>query len=430
MLKIFCFLFYLSHALYAQVIWSPPVNISAPGDIVAVPAQVAVDSAGGNSVAVWQRSNGINTIIQAATKPFGGDWSTPVDLSAVGQDAQVPQVAIDPSGNAVAIWIRSNGVNFIVQAATKPFGGSWSTPVDLSAVGQTALEPQVVVDTAGNSVAIWQRSNGANTIAQAAIKPIGGDWSTPVDLSAIGQSAVFPQVAVDPAGNSIATWQRSGGINNIIQAATKTFGDGWSTPVNVSLPGQNAFNPQVAVDPAGNGIIIWQRFNGVNLIIQAAIKPFDLKGWSIPINLSASGQDAVFPQVAVDPGGNAIAVWIRFNGANFVIQAATKPFGGDWSTPIDLSTAGQNAELSQIAVDPGGNAVAVWQRFNGANLIIQAVAKPFGSNWSTPVDLSNVGQNGIFPQVAIDIGGNPIAVWVMEAGANDQVQASQGSFQK
>jgi hypothetical protein len=41
--------------------------------------------------------------------------------------------------------------------------------------------------------------------------------------------------------------------------------------------------------------------------------------------LSASGQDAYYPQVAVNQSGNAATVWNRYDGANERIQATTGP---------------------------------------------------------------------------------------------------------
>ena len=41
--------------------------------------------------------------------------------------------------------------------------------------------------------------------------------------------------------------------------------------------------------------------------------------------LSAGGHDAVGPQLATDPGGDAIVAWQRSDGTNFRIQGATGP---------------------------------------------------------------------------------------------------------
>jgi hypothetical protein len=45
------------------------------------------------------------------------------------------------------------------------------------------------------------------------------------------------------------------------------------------------------------------------------------------LTLSAAGKDAVFPQVAVDDAGDAVATWMRSSPAfdDFEIQAAAGP---------------------------------------------------------------------------------------------------------
>ena len=37
-------------------------------------------------------------------RPAGGAWQEAVDLSAAGQNAFLPQLAVDSDGNAVTIW--------------------------------------------------------------------------------------------------------------------------------------------------------------------------------------------------------------------------------------------------------------------------------------------------------------------------------------
>src|SRR5205807_575598 len=76
----------------------------------------------GGALAIWDRSDGSNNIVQSSYRPAGGAFGTPVDLSGTGRPAAQPQVAFDASGNALAIWDRLNfSNNQIVQAA---FGAS------------------------------------------------------------------------------------------------------------------------------------------------------------------------------------------------------------------------------------------------------------------------------------------------------------------
>ncbi|MDQ3765420.1 MAG: hypothetical protein M3460_29395 [Actinomycetota bacterium] len=305
-----------------------------------------------------------------------GFAQAPVDLSAAGQDAFAPRVAVDGQGNAVAVWDRFNGTNTIVQAAARPAGGAWQAPINLSAPGQDASIPQVAVNAQGNAVAIWRRGTTFNAIVQAAARPAGGAWQAPINLSAPGQDASIPQVAVDAQGNAVAVWRRFNGTNDIVQAAVRLAGGAWQAPVNLSAPGQDASIPQVAVDAQGNAVAVWQRFTTFNAIVQAAARPAG-GAWQAPITLSLSavGQNAFNPQVAVDGQGNAVAVWQR-NTDNFTpngfVQATVRPAGGAWQAPINLSASDQPAYEPQVAVDGQGNAVVVWHRSNGTHRIVQA----------------------------------------------------------
>jgi hypothetical protein len=416
---------------FLNAAWSLPEDLSAESQEIQTP-QIAVD-ANGNATAVWLRSNGINWIIQASTKPFNGIWQAiPNDLSADGQNAFDPQIAVDANGNATAVWTRSNGINNITQSSTKPFNGSWQgTPDDLSALGQDALFPQIVVDANGNATAVWGRFNGTNWIIQSSTKPFNGTWQAiPDDLSVPGQTAWNPQIAVDANGNATAVWWRFNGTNDIIQSSAKPFGGSWQgTPDNLSTPGQSADFPQIAVDADGNATAVWRKSNGTNVITQSSTKPFNGSWQAIPDDLSAPVQDVQFPQIAVDANGNATAVWARSNGTEDIIQSSTKPFNGTWqATPDDLSAPGQGAAEPQIAVDANGDVTAVWMRNNGTNVLIQASTKLFGGSWqAVPEDLSALGQDAAQPQISMNANGNAAVVWMELRGTNFIIQASTQS---
>ena len=427
--------------------WLAPQNLSAAGQHAYDP-QVAVDGRG-NAIAVWQRSDGTNTIVQAAARAAGGSFGAPQDLSTAGQTAHDPQVAVDGQGNAIAVWSASNGTNFIVQAAVRAAGGSFGAPQDVSAAGQDAVFPQVAVDGRGNAIAVWSRFDGTNFIMQAAARVAasrrrrryvtpkrGGTFGAPQDLSAAGQDAFNPQVAFDGQGNAIAVWHRfDAGTNTIVQAAraaasrrrrrysTPERGGTFGAPQDLSAAGQSASFSEVAVDGRGNAIAVWRRFDGTNFIVQAAVRAAG-GTFGAAQDLSAAGQKAGFPEVAVDGQGNAIAVWQRFDGTNFIMQAAVRAAGGSFGAPQDLSAAGQTAHDPQVAVDGRGNAIAVWSRSNGTNFIVQAAARAAGGSFGAPQDVSTAGQDAHVPQVAVDGRGNAIAVWSRSNGTNDIVQAA------
>lgn len=63
------------------------------------------------------------------------DWSfPPVTISSASLASSDPQVAIDASGNAAAIWLE----NGFIKASVKPVSGSWSSATTISNTGATS----------------------------------------------------------------------------------------------------------------------------------------------------------------------------------------------------------------------------------------------------------------------------------------------------
>lgn len=83
-----------------------------------------------------------------------------------------------------------------------------------------------------------------------------------------------------------------------------------------------------------------------------------------------TSRDGVAPtagQIAVDAGGNALAIWNRFDGTNeFNTSSLYTPATG-WTEPADIENRG--AVLAPVlAVAPSGDALAVWEQAPGEML--------------------------------------------------------------
>jgi hypothetical protein len=417
----------LTHAspAVASPAWLAPTNLSAPGRDATEP-QLAVD-AGGGTVAVWARSDGSHTIIQASSRPPGGAWAPPVDLSQAGRDATEPQLAVDAAGDAVAVWARSNGAHTVIQAAARPAGGGWTSARDLSDSERNATEPQVAVDSGGRAIAVWSRFDGSDDIVQTAQLPpaAGSAWSEPVDLSAAGEDADEPQLAVDAAGDAIAVWSRLEGTDTIAQAAFRPAGAGWEAPDDLSEAGGDATEPQVAIDPGGAAVAVWSRAASGLDTVQAAEMAAG-GDWLEAVDLTGPGDDATEPQVS-SAAGRLLAVWtLRGPGPYSTIQSAEKTGGGPWQQAQDLTQAGltQTVVSPQVALDPNGNGAAVWARSGASPTVIEGRTKPSGGPWMDLVELSELGSSATEPQVTLGATGDGASIWSRENGANAIVQAA------
>ncbi|TET06775.1 hypothetical protein E3J79_00845, partial [Candidatus Dependentiae bacterium] len=76
-------------------------------------------------------------------------------------------------------------------------------------------------------------------------------------------------------------------------------------------------------------------------------------GWELPAtDLSDETKNAYRSQVAMDSAGNAVAVWRGFDGSKYIVQTRRYDEATDtWSAVTNLSAAGQNADDPQVAMD-------------------------------------------------------------------------------
>ena len=250
-------------------------------------------------------------------------------------------------------------------------------------------------------------------------------WLSPKSLSSAGQDGWGPQVAVGPDGTAIAVWFRRDGSNSRIQVSTKPATGPWSSPTVLSPADQDAFDPQVAIGADGVAVAVWRRWDGSNYRVQAATRPAN-GTWSSSSTLSGAGGDAWDPQVAAGDKGSAVVVWGRSVGRVSQVQASTRA-KGSWSSPTTLSTGIGDARDPQVAVGSNGAVVAVWSRADGSAYRVQAATRGGKGSWSSPLSLSGAGADAEDPQVAVGSDGSATVVWRGWDGSNERVQAATRS---
>jgi hypothetical protein len=394
----------------------------------ALTAQVALDTAG-NAIVVWARAKGRTWVIQSAYRPFGGAWEAPRDLSLSSSLAGAPQVAFGPAGDAVAVWQRFDGIRLGVQTASRSAStGSWSRPQNLSRSEGDALSPQISVDADGNALAVWVASGGGQGPweVQSAYRPNAGAWQQPELVTRNPDEVVSPQLVFDARGGAVAAWAALLGTNWAIETSERARGGGWHASLALAAAGEY---PRVRVLLRGDGkgqlFALWEGLSGVHAVVQAAIRSAAQKRWSDVRDLSDDRTDAVSPQLAVDARGDAVAVWAQKSGRNWVVHAAKRRSGKAWEVPVMLSSPGRDAVAPDVALDPRGNAVAVWVRSNGTNTIVQSSYRPLGdSSWSRARTISEPEGDAVSPAVAVDASGNGTLVWSRFDGTGFAAQVS------
>jgi hypothetical protein len=373
-----------------------------------------------------------------------------------------PDIGMDDSGNAVAVWLENDADSVAMVMANRytPTTG-WGTPVRIDSQTNTASAiggldpPRIAVNGSGNAVAVWQERQPIepapetrHNIWSSRYNVTTGQWSTAALLETDDSwQAVTPDVAIDGSGNAIAVWvQDIAGdgepgwewgervITNRYVASTGT----WTGPEPIFTPYRlpsvtfaTAGNPAIAMNGAGKAIAVWYvSTGGGGLTHEDAggyrifASRFDGTSWGSQtlidgVNTSGGGIGPS-PQIAMNDSGDAIALWDQdVDGPSYTdIWANLYSASTGWGTAEKIGacdTANWCAE-PQVAIDNNGNAIAVWDRANPPGPdYSEIVAKRYvpGTGWGGVVFLDDLLQKSydMRPQVAMDNNGNALVVW-------------------
>lgn len=380
--------------------WSPPVNLTPTEGVASLP-QVTVDSAG-LATAIWCFMIGDNYVVQSSTSLNGGAWSPPVDLSPSELSADVPQLTVDSAGRVVAVWWVLRDSHEIIQSSSSVSGGAWSAPVELTASNQIARQPQVTVDSTGLATAVWQfvTSDSAGSfqgIIRSSTSLNGAEWSPSVDVSATDANAGEPQVAVDSSGLATAMWNVYRDDQLFVQSGSSRSGGPWSNPVDVSGTDTAKYeSPQLVVDSAGRATAVWTHIDSFGAGFIQSSTSVSGGEWSAPVELSAGFAKA--PKVTVDSSGHVTAVWSSNDGSAYSVQTSFSVNGGEWSTPINLSEPDTYDFVPEVTADSSGQVTAIW-------IFSDGTVQSSNVSYSGATDSGETGSGATQPDSSGDITG-------------------------
>jgi hypothetical protein len=423
----------------AVAAWTAPQVLSAPGQD-ADSQQVAIDSQG-TAVFVWRRFDGANWRIQARARSAAGTLSPVQTLSAPGGSASGPQVAVDADGIAVFTWRQLEGPSGRIQTRARSANGTLSSVQYISASGQDARYPQVAFDADGDAVFAWQRFDGAKQRIQTRARSVTGGLSPVQTLSAAGQNARHPQVAIAPDGKALFTWGRfvptSQQCCERIEARARSAGGALSPVQTLSPPPgprQDAYYPQVGVDANGKALFSWQFVDSSDLrdFTTIQFRTRTAAGALSPVRSLAADEYVGGPEMAVNGAGDAVFAWDEADYATYpeaVLQARSRT--GALSRVYLTRSAGDQAGFRpRVGLDGTGQAVIAWDRYvcDEINCGIDAgTAVQVRSASGVLSPLHTLSSTGFSPQVGVNGGGDAVVTWKDHSdGTNAVIQAAAG----
>ncbi len=395
-------------------------------DVDATSPQVALD-ASGRAIAVWSQSDGVSPRIWASRFVPGTGWGDAIIISDTGA-AGVAKVAADPQGNAVAVWDESDGMTSSIWANRFTPMTGWGGGVLVEDNAGNAEAAQVGMDRNGNATSLWRQQEATrfDIWASRLVPSTGWNDAVTIEVNNAG-NANFPRLSVAPGGNAMAVWGQSDGTRINIWANRFVLGMGWENAALIEQAGGNGMLPDVALDSNGDAMAVWSQTDGTRFNVWANRFTRATRWGSAQLIETDDGGSASGTRVVVYPPGNALAVWVQSNGTVTNIWANRFTAAGGWGAAelIETDDAG-DADSVQIAVDLRGNAIAVWSQSDGTRRNIWANRFAPDAGWEAP-QLLEAGDAGdaVNPQIALNAGGRAIAIWSYNDGTRSGVWANR-----
>jgi hypothetical protein len=347
-------------------------------------------------------------------------WGTATQLNAAPSDLGSVDVAINASGNGMAVWCRHYG-----QASIwgRPFvSGQWG-PVQQISAGVAIAAAQVAIDDSGRALAVWRHQEDfarPTMLLASTYEPSTGQWSTPATIQhdAVVGHVIMPRLAMTPSGEGLLAVQQdthrydpNTPTPSSIWAVHYSPVTGWDTPGHELLV-HDAADLDVTVDRHGNGMVVFHT-GAVDIFatgpVAASRFSADTKTFSQPVLLEPAGGHSQRPRVAVNQHGQAVVTWSHGPNHTTLAIYANRFVNGQWLGPQALENAQAFSQNSEVALADTGDAVAVWWNWT------QILASRFAGAWSAPQQISST-ELGVTPNqyglsLAMTANGTALAAW-------------------
>lgn len=429
----------------------------APSPSVAVGAATELDAsidlsfnrpalgiaAGGDAIAVWGAEDSLGQRRVAARRYTTQGWSNVefIDVripSNQNQNATMPQIAMNTSGQAVVAWVQSDGTlnngaiadaGSIWVSSFSPDTRGWSMPEQLSEPTSTLVIldfPSVAINESGTAFVLWGRASDANAVNTTMFirrRPTRlAMWDTQTILDDTATEKREPKVIVDNVGNAQAFWRHyttRDPINfDVFDLMARRFSaNAWQD----SIPPLATVNENVNsyVDAAMIGIdeavVSWDQYDPVTDGVITQARAYDDRGWGMTSDdlgvgyfsssrLAADGAGAVLVQVPADD----IVVAARFY----------RPASG-WSAARLLDDPLTISGSPVVAANVAGQVMAVWPRINDISFELDGLYANYfdGNNWQTNARLLAGSAQDVPVDIKLDANGNAIVLWLRGTGS-------------
>jgi hypothetical protein len=389
--------------------------------------QIAMD-ASGYAIAVWIQKDGIWYNIWANRFSPESGWGSAEKIESEDTgNAFSPQIAMDASGHAIAVWTQYDGTRYNIWAKRFSPESGWGSAEKIENDTGDARKPQIAMDASGHAIAVWTQDDGTRYNIWANRFSLERGWGSAEKIESDTGGVDSPQIAMDASGHAIAVWTQYDGTGYNIWANRFSPESGWGSAEKIESDTGDAFSPQIAMDASGHAIAVWMQYDsGPDNIWANRFSPES--GWDSAEKIESEDTgDARKPQIAMDASGHAIAVWTQDDGTRNNIWANHFSPERGWDSAEKIENDTGDVASPQIAMDTSGHAIAVWTQADSRRVDdIRSNRYDPKSGWGNAEKIESEDAHDAFsPQIAMDASGHAIAVWGQYDGRRDNIWENQ-----
>lgn len=337
-------------------------------------------------------------------------WVPPLNLSSDPDVTRMPDIAVAPDGTLHAVW--TDQTTREMKYRSRPPGGSWSAATVVGTYAGITIfaDGDICIAAApdGTVHILYADDSSGNSEIYHRSKPVGGSWSGPVNISQTpGTRSEFPHVAVSPDGIVHAAWvdatPSGGGCCGETYYASLSPGGSWTPAINVSNSAANEYEIRMGVGPDNSVHIISAQEDGGPGIqnIYYYTKP---AGGSFAPAKNLTGIANVgrnMGGVLKTADGTVHVVYYEGPAPHQVIYQNRPACDTSWSSPVNLSNSAGGSYNPALAADACGNLHVAWSQDIGAVRRVMHSGRLTSGEWSPPEDITGGASSGEWPHLAV-----------------------------
>jgi hypothetical protein len=290
------------------------------------------------------------------------------------------EIATGPLGHTRLAWTRQDVSEFegVLKTAFSPPGESFAAPVTIPVDG-SALSPTVEVDSSGEAVigVTYEKNNSPDPVTSGflarSVSPADALGLEKTIVQESTDSVASPMSGMDGNGKITFAFRQTEGFADRVffrqMDSEGTVLEANPTPVSdpdaLSADIQPPFGLDVSED--GTVALAWREFNSDSSVDEAWMRTVSPDGTpGTPSQLSAPGETARLPAVALSPAGGGTGLVSYFDNDESVAVIDARSFdatGVPTGPAVRLDeAAGPNdsADLAGLSFDGKGDAVGLW----------------------------------------------------------------------